>query len=163
MSFDILVTLYLVEQILAIKVPKKTTADICSEPAFFNCHDLDQLPLIPLWYLLYKTCYKNFLLQPYLTHSLWLVVSECKFVSWLNYLLWSYWASLFQEEYVAENIKWTPIDYFNNKVVCDLIESKRPPGLFSVMDDVCATLHAISEGADQNLQKVACTCLAPMQ
>jgi len=58
-----------------------------------------------------------------------------------------------QEEYVAETIKWTPIDYFNNKVVCDLIESKRPPGLFSVMDDVCATMHAISEGADQNLQK----------
>jgi myosin-1 len=60
-----------------------------------------------------------------------------------------------QEEYVAENIKWTPIDYFNNKVVCDLIESKRPPGLFSVMDDVCATLHAVSEGADQDLQKVS--------
>ncbi|KAJ4435524.1 Unconventional myosin-Ie [Periplaneta americana] len=60
---------------------------------------------------------------------------------------------LFQEEYVAENIKWTPIDYFNNKVVCDLIESKRPPGLFSVMDDVCATMHAVSEGVDQDLQK----------
>lgn len=29
-----------------------------------------------------------------------------------------------QEEYVNEGIKWTPIDYFNNKVVCDLIESK---------------------------------------
>ncbi|KAJ9600377.1 hypothetical protein L9F63_009305, partial [Diploptera punctata] len=57
------------------------------------------------------------------------------------------------EEYVAENIKWTPIDYFNNKVVCDLIESKRPPGLFCVMDDVCATMHAVSEGVDQDLQK----------
>jgi len=62
---------------------------------------------------------------------------------------------LFQEEYVAENIKWTPIDYFNNKVVCDLIESKQPPGLFCVMDDVCATMHAVSEGADLNLQKVS--------
>jgi myosin-1 len=62
---------------------------------------------------------------------------------------------LLQEEYVAENIKWTPIDYFNNKVVCDLIESKRPPGLFSVMDDVCATMHAVSEGVDQDLQKVS--------
>ena len=29
-----------------------------------------------------------------------------------------------QEEYVQEGIKWTPIDYFNNKVVCDLIECK---------------------------------------
>ena len=32
-----------------------------------------------------------------------------------------------QEEYVSEGIKWTPIDYFNNKVVCDLIESKVSP------------------------------------
>ena len=29
-----------------------------------------------------------------------------------------------QEEYVQEGIKWVPIDYFNNKIVCDLIESK---------------------------------------
>ena len=29
-----------------------------------------------------------------------------------------------QEEYVQEGIKWTPIDYFNNKVVCELIECK---------------------------------------
>ncbi|XP_074539900.1 myosin IEb [Halichoeres trimaculatus] len=57
-----------------------------------------------------------------------------------------------QEEYVQEGIKWTPIDYFNNKVVCDLIESKvNPPGLMSVLDDVCATMHAKGEGADQTL------------
>lgn len=29
-----------------------------------------------------------------------------------------------QEEYVQEGIKWTPIDYFNNQIVCELIESK---------------------------------------
>uniref|UniRef100_A0A672NUR4 Osteoclast-stimulating factor 1 n=1 Tax=Sinocyclocheilus grahami TaxID=75366 RepID=A0A672NUR4_SINGR len=29
-----------------------------------------------------------------------------------------------QEEYVQEGIRWTPIEYFNNKIVCDLIESK---------------------------------------
>ena len=29
-----------------------------------------------------------------------------------------------QEEYVQEGIKWSPIEYFNNKIVCDLIESK---------------------------------------
>ena len=33
-----------------------------------------------------------------------------------------------QEEYVQEGIHWTPIDYFNNKVVCDLIESKLVSG-----------------------------------
>ncbi|KAM6995458.1 myosin IEb [Tautogolabrus adspersus] len=57
-----------------------------------------------------------------------------------------------QEEYVQEGIKWTPIEYFNNKVVCDLIESKlSPPGLMSILDDVCATMHAKGEGADQTL------------
>ncbi|XP_014879673.1 myosin IEb isoform X4 [Poecilia latipinna] len=57
-----------------------------------------------------------------------------------------------QEEYVQEGIRWTPIEYFNNKVVCDLIESKlNPPGVMSILDDVCATMHAKGEGADQTL------------
>ncbi|XP_034029626.1 myosin IEb [Thalassophryne amazonica] len=57
-----------------------------------------------------------------------------------------------QEEYVQEGIKWSPIEYFNNKVVCDLIESKlSPPGIMSILDDVCATMHAKGEGADQTL------------
>ncbi|KFO22994.1 Myosin-If [Fukomys damarensis] len=34
-----------------------------------------------------------------------------------------------QEEYVQEGIRWTPIEYFNNKVVCDLIENKLPGGV----------------------------------
>ncbi|XP_012277258.1 unconventional myosin-Ie [Orussus abietinus] len=58
-----------------------------------------------------------------------------------------------QEEYVAEDIRWTPIDYFNNAVVVDLLEGKRPPGLFLILDDVCATLHGGSTGADHDLQK----------
>jgi myosin I len=53
-----------------------------------------------------------------------------------------------QEEYNAEGIQWDPIDYFNNKIVCDLIEGKMPPGLFSILDDVCYTLHAGGGGAD---------------
>ncbi|WBW70616.1 myosin type I [Schizosaccharomyces osmophilus] len=53
-----------------------------------------------------------------------------------------------QEEYVREQIEWTPIKYFNNKVVCDLIESKRPPGLFAAMNDAIATAHADSAAAD---------------
>uniref|UniRef100_A0A670XVT9 Myosin IF n=1 Tax=Pseudonaja textilis TaxID=8673 RepID=A0A670XVT9_PSETE len=57
-----------------------------------------------------------------------------------------------QEEYVQEGIKWTPIEYFNNKVVCDLIENKvNPPGIMSILDDVCATVYAKGEGADQTL------------
>ncbi|XP_011707661.1 PREDICTED: unconventional myosin-Ie-like [Wasmannia auropunctata] len=58
-----------------------------------------------------------------------------------------------QEEYVSENIRWTPIDYFNNAIVVELLEGKRPPGLFLVLDDVCATLHGGSTGADVDLKK----------
>ncbi|CAH6722802.1 myosin-1 [[Candida] jaroonii] len=55
-----------------------------------------------------------------------------------------------QDEYVQEQIKWTPIQYFNNKVVCDLIEATRPqPGLFAALNDSVKTAHADSDAADQ--------------
>ncbi|XP_045027352.1 unconventional myosin-If isoform X1 [Daphnia magna] len=62
-----------------------------------------------------------------------------------------------QEEYVQEGIKWTPIDYFNNQIVCELIEGRRPPGVLAILDDVCATLHAVSEGADNDLKQKLCS------
>lgn len=39
-----------------------------------------------------------------------------------------------QEEYVQEGIKWKPIEYFNNKIVCDLIENKlvSPQHVFAI-------------------------------
>lgn len=54
-----------------------------------------------------------------------------------------------QEEYAREQIQWTPIKYFDNKVVCSLIEDKRPPGVFAALNDACATAHADSGAADQ--------------
>lgn len=53
-----------------------------------------------------------------------------------------------QEEYEREEITWTPIKYFDNKIVCDLIEEKRPPGVFAALNDACATAHADSGAAD---------------
>ncbi|KAL2837065.1 P-loop containing nucleoside triphosphate hydrolase protein [Aspergillus pseudoustus] len=53
-----------------------------------------------------------------------------------------------QEEYEREQITWTPIKYFDNKVVCSLIEDKRPPGVFAALNDACATAHADSGAAD---------------
>eukprot|EP01091_Cochliopodium_minus_P015206 TRINITY_DN5339_c0_g1_i2.p1 TRINITY_DN5339_c0_g1~~TRINITY_DN5339_c0_g1_i2.p1 ORF type:complete len:1073 (-),score=394.85 TRINITY_DN5339_c0_g1_i2:98-3316(-) len=41
-----------------------------------------------------------------------------------------------QEEYESEGIKWEPIPYFNNKICCDLIESKKPIGILTLLDDV---------------------------
>ena len=54
-----------------------------------------------------------------------------------------------QEEYAREQIRWTPINYFDNKIVCDLIEERRPPGVFAALNDACATAHADPSAADQ--------------
>jgi len=51
-------------------------------------------------------------------------------------------------------VKWKSIDFFNNKVVCDLIDEKKPPGIICVLDDVCATMHAVTDGADETLLQV---------
>ncbi|EDQ85472.1 uncharacterized protein MONBRDRAFT_29200 [Monosiga brevicollis MX1] len=40
-----------------------------------------------------------------------------------------------QDEYVREGIPWTHIDYFDNAVICELIEGKG--GIMSMLDDTC--------------------------
>ncbi|KAJ3549900.1 hypothetical protein NM688_g5132 [Phlebia brevispora] len=67
-----------------------------------------------------------------------------------------------QEEYVREQIKWTPIKYFNNKIVCDLIEERRPPGIFAALNDACATAHADPTAADNSfIQRTAALASNP--
>ncbi|XP_028269122.1 unconventional myosin-Ih [Parambassis ranga] len=41
-----------------------------------------------------------------------------------------------QEEYEAENIEWEPVQFFNNKIICDLIE-ERHRGIISILDEEC--------------------------
>ncbi|XP_067131033.1 unconventional myosin-Ib isoform X1 [Centruroides vittatus] len=41
-----------------------------------------------------------------------------------------------QEEYIREGIQWKHIDYFNNAVICDLIE-KNNHGILAMLDDEC--------------------------
>ncbi|KAI9906887.1 hypothetical protein PsorP6_003602 [Peronosclerospora sorghi] len=63
-----------------------------------------------------------------------------------------------QEEYAQEGIEWSPIPFFNNKVVCDLIEARRPvPGIFLILDDTTKTMHSRQgDSVDANfLDKVA--------
>mmetsp|Transcript_2526 Transcript_2526/g.4171 ORF Transcript_2526/g.4171 Transcript_2526/m.4171 type:complete len:743 (-) Transcript_2526:166-2394(-) len=49
-----------------------------------------------------------------------------------------------QREYHSENIPWRDIAFFDNKVVCELIEGSQPPGIMRMLDDTCKTLHAES-------------------
>ena len=54
---------------------------------------------------------------------------------------------------MQEGIAWKEITYFNNAIVCQLIEEKLPkPGIMAILDDVCASQHGVHEGADQNLK-----------
>uniref|UniRef100_M3YMA1 Myosin IB n=1 Tax=Mustela putorius furo TaxID=9669 RepID=M3YMA1_MUSPF len=41
-----------------------------------------------------------------------------------------------QEEYVREGIEWTHIDYFNNAIICDLIENNTN-GILAMLDEEC--------------------------
>ncbi|XP_046900302.1 unconventional myosin-Ih [Hypomesus transpacificus] len=41
-----------------------------------------------------------------------------------------------QEEYEMEGIEWEPVPYFNNKIICDLVEEKYR-GIISILDEEC--------------------------
>ncbi|XP_035030686.1 unconventional myosin-Ib isoform X6 [Hippoglossus stenolepis] len=41
-----------------------------------------------------------------------------------------------QEEYIREGIEWTNIEYFNNAVICDLIENNQN-GILAMLDEEC--------------------------
>ncbi|CAJ2499808.1 Uu.00g026610.m01.CDS01 [Anthostomella pinea] len=58
-----------------------------------------------------------------------------------------------QEEYAREQIQWTPIEYFDNKVVCDLIEQVRPVGVFSALKDATKTAHADPVACDRTFMQ----------
>lgn len=49
-----------------------------------------------------------------------------------------------QEEYRREGIQWEEIDYFNNKIICDLIEQNHK-GVLSIMDEGCRNIGKVSD------------------
>ena len=44
-----------------------------------------------------------------------------------------------QEEYKAEGIQWEPIEFFDNKIICELIEGSRNKkgGIIQMLDEEC--------------------------
>ncbi|ESO12657.1 hypothetical protein HELRODRAFT_187944 [Helobdella robusta] len=49
-----------------------------------------------------------------------------------------------QEEYTREGIEWQHIDYFNNKIICDLVEAPHK-GIFAVLDEACITVGKVTD------------------
>jgi myosin-1 len=49
-----------------------------------------------------------------------------------------------QEEYQREGIEWEVIEYFNNEVICQLVE--RPHvGLFAILDEACLNVGQVND------------------
>ena len=62
-----------------------------------------------------------------------------------------------QEEYRREGIAWTNIDYFNNQIICDLVEQQHK-GILSIMDEACLNVGRVTdqmllEAMDQKLSQ----------
>lgn len=49
-----------------------------------------------------------------------------------------------QEEYLKEGIAWQEIKYFNNQVICDLVE-KPHQGVIAIMDEACLNVGKIND------------------
>ncbi|XP_035265210.1 unconventional myosin-Ib isoform X6 [Anguilla anguilla] len=60
-----------------------------------------------------------------------------------------------QEEYVREGIEWTNIDYFNNAVICDLIENNQN-GILAMLDEECLRPGTVTD--DTFLDKLNTVC-----
>nr|XP_056711115.1 unconventional myosin-Ia-like [Euleptes europaea] len=49
-----------------------------------------------------------------------------------------------QEEYVREGIAWTPVDFFDNSIICDLIEDSKG-GILAMLDEECLRPGEVNE------------------
>lgn len=49
-----------------------------------------------------------------------------------------------QEEYQREGIEWKKVDYFNNQVICDLIEQQHR-GIIAIADEACLNVGKITD------------------
>ncbi|XP_048343475.1 unconventional myosin-Ia-like [Sphaerodactylus townsendi] len=49
-----------------------------------------------------------------------------------------------QEEYIREGVAWTPVDFFDNSIICDLIENSKG-GILALLDEECLRPGKVNE------------------
>lgn len=49
-----------------------------------------------------------------------------------------------QEEYRREGIEWTNIDFFNNQIICDLVEAPHK-GIMAILDEACLNVGKVTD------------------
>lgn len=69
-------------------------------------------------------------------------------ISWL-YLINNYTFSELvlkqeQEEYKREGIAWQNVEYFNNQIICDLVELSHK-GILAIMDEACLNVGKVTD------------------
>ncbi|CAG9125706.1 unnamed protein product [Plutella xylostella] len=69
-----------------------------------------------------------------------------------------------QEEYSREGITWTPVAYFNNRVICELIDAPHQ-GIIAIMDEACLNPtkpRDVSKRAKKQLSRLSVRILCPV-
>lgn len=54
-----------------------------------------------------------------------------------------------QEEYQREGIEWTNVEYFNNQIICELVEQPHK-GIIAIMDEACLNVGKVTDEVMQN-------------
>ena len=49
-----------------------------------------------------------------------------------------------QEEYQREGIEWVTVEYFNNRIICDLVEEQHK-GIVSILDEACLNVGKVTD------------------
>lgn len=49
-----------------------------------------------------------------------------------------------QEEYQREGIAWQHIEYFNNQIICELVEQSHK-GIIAIMDEACLNVGKVTD------------------
>ncbi|KAK4874738.1 hypothetical protein RN001_014098 [Aquatica leii] len=49
-----------------------------------------------------------------------------------------------QEEYKREGVEWQDIDYFNNQIICDLVEAPHK-GVLAILDEACLNVGKVTD------------------
>lgn len=49
-----------------------------------------------------------------------------------------------QEEYRREGIAWQTIEYFNNQIICDLVEQSHK-GIIAITDEACLNVGRVTD------------------
>jgi myosin heavy subunit len=49
-----------------------------------------------------------------------------------------------QEEYKREGIQWQNVEYFNNQIICDLVEQPHK-GIIAILDEACLNVGKVTD------------------